>query len=196
MSRLLTIFVFSSCLAVGNDWLLAADEDEFFEKRIRPLLASRCWKCHLAKKQEGGLRLDSSTAVRNGGDSGPAIQPRDVERSLLITAVRQTTELKMPPKGKLSPKEVAALEQWVKSGAVWPVSEVAEDNTPTKPVRLGSAIQAPNDPALAAALQLWLKADALGADDGAPVHVWPDQSGRGHDLAATKGVRKGGTGTR
>ncbi|MEE2706819.1 MAG: PSD1 and planctomycete cytochrome C domain-containing protein, partial [Planctomycetota bacterium] len=133
--------------------------------------------------------------VRNGGDSGPAIQPRDVERSLLITAVRQTTELKMPPKGKLSPKEVAALEQWVKSGAVWPVSEVAEDNTPTKPARLGSAIQAPNDPALAAALQLWLKADALGADDGAPVHVWPDQSGRGHDLAATKGVRKGGTGT-
>ena len=52
----------------------------------------------------------------------------------------------------------------------------------------------PNDGELAKSLQLWLRADALTLNDGEAVHVWPDQSGHGRDVSATKGVRAGGVG--
>src|SRR5689334_18962173 len=60
---------------------------EFFEKSVRPVLATHCLECHGARKQKGGLRLDSRAAVLAGGDSGPAIVPGKPEKSLLITAV-------------------------------------------------------------------------------------------------------------
>src|SRR5262245_1557108 len=79
-----------------------ADRDglEFFEQKIRPLLADKCYECHSAssKKLKGGLRLDFRDGVRKGGDSGPAISPGKPEASLLIKAVRYTDEdLQMPP---------------------------------------------------------------------------------------------------
>src|SRR5713101_9010047 len=63
---------------------------EFFEKKIRPLLAERCYGCHSAQagKLRGGLHLDSREGILKGGNSGPAIMPADPERSLLIKAVR------------------------------------------------------------------------------------------------------------
>src|SRR5262245_13748498 len=50
----------------------------FFETEIRPLLAAKCQKCHGAKQQRGGLRLDSRTAVLQGGKNGPAVVPGNV----------------------------------------------------------------------------------------------------------------------
>jgi hypothetical protein len=77
------------------------DGFDFFESRIRPLLVERCYECHSANSEKirGGLKLDSREAVLKGGDSGRAIVPGDVEKSLLIKAVRYSDkELKMPPK--------------------------------------------------------------------------------------------------
>jgi hypothetical protein len=199
MSWLERILLIGLCLAFAGFPASADERDNFFEKRIRPLLAGRCWKCHSAKRHESGLRLDSSAALRTGGDSGPAIRPRDIQRSLLITAVRQTTALKMPPDSKLSPRDVEALEQWVKMGAPWSPVKAVRVKPPASDVEqpngAGAESLAPDDEQLAGALQLWLKADSITADDGSPVHVWPDQSGRGHDLTATACVRKNGTGT-
>src|SRR5436190_22909897 len=48
---------------------------EFFEARVRPILVERCGKCHGARKQSSGLRLDSRRAILEGGDSGPAVIP-------------------------------------------------------------------------------------------------------------------------
>jgi hypothetical protein len=91
---------------------------EFFEKKIRPLLAEHCYRCHSAhKKVRGGLALDSRDGLRQGGDSGPAIVPGKPQDSRLIRAVRQTEDLKMPPKDKLSAAAVADLENWVRMGA-------------------------------------------------------------------------------
>jgi mono/diheme cytochrome c family protein len=91
---------------------------EFFETRIRPLLVERCVECHGAKKQKGGLRLDSRAAWQKGGDSGAVIVPGDPEGSLLIKAVRYSDkDLQMPPKRQLAADEIAALETWVKLGA-------------------------------------------------------------------------------
>src|SRR5215475_1998681 len=78
---------------------------EFFEKKIRPILVEQCYACHSkdAKKQRGGLLLDTKAALRKGGKSGPAIVPGKPKDSLLIKAVRHLDpELKMPRDGKLS----------------------------------------------------------------------------------------------
>lgn len=79
----------------------AATASDDFEKHVRPLLVEKCRSCHGAEKAKGGLRLDSRAALLKGGDSGPAVAPGKSVESLLIQAVRQSGELKMPPKGKL-----------------------------------------------------------------------------------------------
>jgi len=92
---------------------------EFFEKQVRPLLVKHCLECHSSadgKTVKGGLALDSRAAWMAGGESGPVIVPGDPDASLLIEAVRYDG-YEMPPKGKLSAKEIAVFERWVKLGA-------------------------------------------------------------------------------
>jgi cytochrome c553 len=93
---------------------------EFFEKKVRPILAAHCTGCHGAEKQKGGLRLDSKTAMLKGGDNGSAAVPGDAEKSLLVQMIRYDSDVKMPPKGKLGDAEIAVLTAWVKGGAPWP----------------------------------------------------------------------------
>ncbi len=100
--------------------LPTTEQAEFFEKRIRPLLADHCYECHSAgaHKVKGGLLLDSRSGVMKGGDTGPAVAPGDPKSSLLIQAVRHTDpDLAMPPKQQLAASEIADLEAWVQSGA-------------------------------------------------------------------------------
>ena len=100
---------------------LAVDEFARFVNDVQPLLEARCVSCHGPEKQEGGLRLDSMAAAKAGGDRGAALVPGNVEKSLLITAITfDDSDLQMPPKQKLSNKEIAILTQWVKAGAAWP----------------------------------------------------------------------------
>jgi len=102
-----------------------ADNIRFFNEKVRPVLAQNCYKCHTTEAM-GGLRLDSQQGVLKGGDSGPAIVPRDPEHSRLIQAVRQTGDLKMPPEGtKLRESEISDLVEWVKRGGVWDGNESA-----------------------------------------------------------------------
>ena len=98
----------------------ADDPAEFFETRIRPVLAKNCFACHTGT-QLGGLRLDSRDAALQGGKSGPAIVAGNPEKSLLIQAVTHAHErLKMPPSGKLTPDEIEGLASWIRAGAIWP----------------------------------------------------------------------------
>jgi mono/diheme cytochrome c family protein len=93
---------------------------DLFETKVRPVLASNCYDCHTDQRM-GGLRVDSREALLKGGRSGPAIVPGDADNSLLIQAIRQTSEkLKMPKGGHLRPEEIDALAEWVKAGAPWP----------------------------------------------------------------------------
>ncbi|MGZ8937752.1 MAG: DUF1553 domain-containing protein [Limisphaerales bacterium] len=108
--------------AAGPQFVTAPtpEQNEFFERRIRPLLVNNCFECHSAdaKKIGGNLLLDSRAGVMKGGDTGPAIYPGLPESSLLVRAVRHSDpNLTMPPKKKLSALEVADLEQWVRIGA-------------------------------------------------------------------------------
>src|SRR5262249_21340758 len=89
---------------------------KLFEDKIRPVLVQSCYQCHSldaqkAKKLRGGLLLDSRDGMRKGGDSGPILD------GLLLKALRQDGDLKMPPEGKLPASVVADFETWLKMGA-------------------------------------------------------------------------------
>jgi len=131
--RILALFVVSQllfgCLAAAGAGELSREHLDFFERKIRPVLAERCYECHSAanNKRKGGLVLDSRSGLLQGGDNGPALTPGDPAKSRLIEAVRyQNRELQMPPKSPLSPEQVRDLEQWVKLGAPDPRSESAQ----------------------------------------------------------------------
>lgn len=103
--------------------------DDYFETRIRPVLAHNCHACHTSSEL-GGLRVDSRESLLKGGKSGPAIVPGKPEESLLIRAVRQTEEkLKMPMGSKLKEQEISDLAEWIKAGAPWPQSKVTQAPT-------------------------------------------------------------------
>jgi cytochrome c553 len=108
------------------------DSGEFFEKRIRPVLATKCYSCHATTKL-GGLQMDSRTGMLTGGKSGPAIVSGKPEESLLIRAVTHVDpKLKMPMAGdKLGDQEIADLKSWIKAGAPWP-QEAAKPVTAKK----------------------------------------------------------------
>ncbi|MCA9064840.1 MAG: DUF1549 domain-containing protein, partial [Planctomycetaceae bacterium] len=101
----------------------AQDEQlRHFENHIRPVLASKCVKCHGEQKQEGGLRLDTREAVLKGGDSGPSVVPGKPDESLLLSAVRYEG-LEMPPSARLSEVTVSQFDLWIRGGAAWPETD-------------------------------------------------------------------------
>ncbi|MEI6232168.1 MAG: DUF1553 domain-containing protein [Planctomycetota bacterium] len=115
---LLTAFAFLSALAHAGDTGV-----DFFEKKIRPALVEHCYSCHSAKaeKIKGKLRVDSRTLLLKGGESGAAVVPGNLEKSLLVEAVAYSnTDLQMPPDKKLPAALIEDFKTWVKAGAVWP----------------------------------------------------------------------------
>jgi cytochrome c553 len=128
--RIGTVFLLFGFATTGR----AAEPDPaaFFESKIRPLLADQCFKCHGEKKQKGELRLDSRESILTGGDQGPAIVSGKPTESLLIKAVRQTGDLKMPPDKKLSDAQIADLSHWIALGAPWPAADKASAAAPVR----------------------------------------------------------------
>ena len=98
-------------------------EIDFFEKRVRPVLAENCFACHSEQPPQpmSGLRVDTRDALLQGGDRGPAVVPGKPSESRLIQAVRHEG-LVMPPNGKLADHQVADLEHWISLGAPWPAA--------------------------------------------------------------------------
>ena len=126
---------------------------EFFEQKIRPVLAARCYQCHSRenKKSKGGLLLDSPAGLLKGGDSGELFVTGDPDKSLLIKAVRYKDEdLRMPPDdNRLTEAQVADFEAWVKRGAPLPRADVMEDTIAAR-ARTHWAFQPVNQPSLPA----------------------------------------------
>jgi hypothetical protein len=99
---------------------------EFFESKIRPVLAEKCYKCHSenSDKLGGGLRVDTRAGLLEGGDSGPAIEPGKPRDSLLLQALQyKDDDYAMPPRaagGKLADTVIADFEKWIRDGAADP----------------------------------------------------------------------------
>lgn len=178
---------------LANGALENANDPGFFETRVRPVLIEHCFECHGRNHIRGDLRVDSREALIRGGQSGPALIPGKGSESLLIRLIKRSgVKGSMPPKAPLPSQMLADLEAWVGAGAPWP----AYDRKTIK--REGRTNwgrpMAPDSKALAPGLQVWLKADGNSWRDGQPIHVWEDMSARGHDLVATSGARREGTG--
>jgi cytochrome c553 len=99
---------------------------EFFEARIRPVLAEHCFRCHGEKKQKAGLRLDSRRALLKGSEDGPVVVLGQPGKSPLVQAIRHEGKIKMPPETKLPAQAIADLTAWIKMGAPWPESAVTK----------------------------------------------------------------------
>lgn len=98
---------------------------------IKPLLRDKCFSCHGALKQEGGLRLDAASLIRKGGDSGPAYVVGSADQSDLLQRVTDSDDNRMPPEdegARLTAEEVAKLAAWIKAGAPTP-----EESIPAHP---------------------------------------------------------------
>lgn len=93
---------------------VADQHAEFFEARIRPVLAEQCFPCHGPKKQQSGLRLDSREALIKGSDGGPVVVPGQPDESPLIDAIRHDRAVKMPPKSPLPAQAIIDLTTWVR----------------------------------------------------------------------------------
>lgn len=124
----------SVSLAGMHAWAdeLSPQQEQFFEQKVRPVLAEHCWKCHGAAKQESELRLDSSAAMNRGGASGEKLLAAgDPKQSYLLKVVRHEVDVKMPPETKLSDDQIASLSDWISQGAFWPKSSATPSNTLT-----------------------------------------------------------------
>jgi len=120
--------LFAGILVVAGRTASANERLEFFEKKIRPVLVERCFKCHSSEtaKPKGGLRLDRRSSLLEGGDSGAAVLPGSADQSLLIKAIAWTGAVsEMPPDNKLPDQVVADFRQWIADGAAFP-----EDTSP------------------------------------------------------------------
>ncbi len=107
---------------------------EFFEAKVRPVLADNCFECHGAVKPKGGVRLDRKEFVFKSSDE-PLVVPGHPEKSLIVKAIRHETDLKMPPppKAKLSAQAIDDITTWIKLGAVWPDEKaIADKSDPRK----------------------------------------------------------------
>lgn len=107
-------------LAGKNAW--SKEQLEYFERKVRPLLAKHCFECHGEEKHKGGLSLASRESMLRGGPTGSVIDLKEPESSLLLRAVRYES-LEMPPSGRIPAADVAILAEWIKQGAPWPGSE-------------------------------------------------------------------------
>ena len=108
---------------------------EFFESRIRPILVENCLECHGEDLDalKGGLDLSSAAGILRGGESGPVVVAGDPDASSLYRAVTYADkEFAMPPRGRLSEREIESIRKWIELGAPDPRTSIdapAEDET-------------------------------------------------------------------
>jgi len=97
---------------------IPATQLEFFESRIRPVLVKHCYECHGGDSAEGELRLDSRAAFQKGGESGPVVDGKTPNKSLILKLIRHEIEDREMPQGspKLSDEIIRDFEKWIAMG--------------------------------------------------------------------------------
>ena len=99
----------AAVLVAAAPTFCADPASDYFETRVRPILAKNCYTCHTDAKM-GGLQLDTREHAMAGGKAGPVIVPGDPKNSRIVVAISYTDpKLKMPPSGKLADSDIEAL---------------------------------------------------------------------------------------
>ncbi len=131
MTRFLLLSSF--CFGIAAE----TPDTAFFEAKIRPVLAAKCYGCHASnlKAPMGGLALDNKAALLRGGDGGPVLIPGKPDESRLLSALGYTDQnLQMPPTGKLPDAVIADFRQWITDGAPDPRTAASTTST-MKPLK-------------------------------------------------------------
>ncbi len=95
-------------------------DSAFFETKIRPVLAAKCYACHSSQSKSpmSGLVLDTKAGALKGGRLGAAVVPGKPAESHLLRAIEyRDTHLQMPPGGKLPDDVAADFRRWIEGGA-------------------------------------------------------------------------------
>jgi len=94
-----------------------------FERDIKPILETTCWRCHGPERPKSHFRLDNRESALKGGDNGVDILPGKSAQSPLIHYVaRLVADMEMPPPGKgepLTAQQVGLLRAWIDQGLNW-----------------------------------------------------------------------------
>jgi hypothetical protein len=111
----------AAAFALVAAFVLSAQQSSLSEQaEIQQILKANCQPCHNDTTRSSGLSLTSRGAIVAGGNRGPAIKPGSPDESLLVRAIEQSGDLKMPPGRTLAPNEVAGIRHWIELGAAWP----------------------------------------------------------------------------
>lgn len=94
-----------------------------FDKDIVPIFDGKCVACHNVAIAESRLNLEDVPAILKGGKRGPAVVPKEPDKSLLYKVAARAVEPVMPPLPNkvsatpLTPQELGLLRQWILEGA-------------------------------------------------------------------------------
>lgn len=105
--------------------LHADDQGDYFENHIRPILVENCIQCHGMDKAKAGVRLDSIAALKKGLDGNALFHPGKPNESRLLEVMLHTSDVKMPPKKKLSSEQLEHVRRWIEQGARLPSEKTA-----------------------------------------------------------------------
>jgi hypothetical protein len=91
-------------------------DQQFFDRRVAPLLAAHCLDCHGSGEPKGGLDLSRRTGLERGGETGASVDRDEPLRSLLWRRVEAS---EMPPERALSREDRQVIKEWLQRGAGW-----------------------------------------------------------------------------
>jgi hypothetical protein len=127
MTMRVTIFAMIGCAIAGT----AIGGEVDYLTQIKPLLASKCYSCHGALKQEAELRLETRALMLTGGENSPAIVPGAADNSRIVARISAADDERMPPQDEAAPltaDEIALIRKWINEGAKAP-----DEPTPADP---------------------------------------------------------------
>ena len=177
------LFLLASGSVVVADGSTVDGSTVDYTRDVKSIFRERCYACHGALKQEAGLRLDTGSLAKTGGQSGATIVAGDAEHSPLIERISASDEsVRMPPEGKpLTTDQIRVLTRWVESGAVSP-----DDEQPEQDPRKHWAFQKPVRPEVPVDRDLTAKVSASSN----PIDAFINAQYRSNGIAAMPSTDK------
>ncbi|MBP86870.1 MAG: hypothetical protein CMJ64_09155 [Planctomycetaceae bacterium] len=117
--RLQAVLALIGCAIAGRAF---GDEIDYLSQ-VKPLLASKCYSCHGALKQQAELRLETRALMLAGGDSGQVVVPGSADKSRIVARISAKEDERMPPQDEgslLTADEIALIRMWIDQGAKAP----------------------------------------------------------------------------
>lgn len=93
--------------------LAAQTPEQFFDRKVAPVLTKRCLPCHNRDLNNAGISFQDPTTLQH------VIVPRKPDESRLIETLRHEGQVQMPPGPPLPRNEIEVLREWIRRGALF-----------------------------------------------------------------------------